>query len=331
MPRRPRVFVSGAVYHVYCRVARGEPVFSDAREAAALVGVIREVTREHGLSVLAWCVMATHYHLAVRVGRVPLWRSMRLIQGRFARSHNRRHRLLGPFWQGRYKAIVVPDQRYLQQLIAYIHLNLVTAKVVSDPARHRWSGHRELLGKVAEPLVDVNEALVLFGRRRSAARRAYVRMLRGERRAEWIGERPDRLPWWRGSQEPDEPITLVKGRPRIDALGASTLPQRAHWGVEEYLTRACKVHGLELSELSGRRKDETTARLRELLTLMGVEVYGLRVKDLAEGMGMNPGSASRVLARATEREREDRTFHEQRLRLEERLAKLDAGGPRSRR
>jgi REP element-mobilizing transposase RayT len=322
------VFVSGAVYHVYCRVARGEPVFSDAREAAALVGVIRGVAREHGLSVLAWCVMATHYHLAVRVGRIPLWRSMRLIQGRFARSYNRRQKVLGPFWQGRYKAIVVPDQRYLQQLIAYIHLNLVRAKVVSDPARYRWSGHRELLGRVAEPLVDVNEALVLFGQKRSAARRAYVRMLRGERRAEWIGERPERLPWWRGGEEA---ITLVKGKPRIDALGASTVPQRARWGVDEYLVQVCQVHGLELSALSGRRKDETTARLRELLTLIGVEVYGLRVKDLAEGMRINPGSASRVLARAAEREREDRTFHEQRLAFEERLAKLDASGPRSRR
>ena len=328
MPRRPRVFVSGAVYHVYCRVARGEPVFSDAREAAALVGVIRGVAREHGLSVLAWCVMATHYHLAVRVGRIPLWRSMRLIQGRFARSYNRRQKVLGPFWQGRYKAIVVPDQRYLQQLIAYIHLNLVRAKVVSDPARYRWSGHRELLGRVAEPLVDVNEALVLFGQKRSAARRAYVRMLRAERRAEWIGERPERLPWWRGGEEA---ITLVKGKPRIDALGASTVPQRARWGVDEYLVQVCQVHGLELSALSGRRKDETTARLRQLLTLIGVEVYGLRVKDLAEGMRMNPGSASRVLARAAEREREDRTFHEQRLAFEERLAKLDASGPRSRR
>src|SRR3989304_7007174 len=105
MPRRPRVSVSGAVYHVYCRVARGEPVFSGAREAAAVVGVIRGVAREHGLTVLAWCVMATHYRLAVRVGEVPLWRSMRLIQGRFARSHNRRQRVLGPFWQGRSTAL----------------------------------------------------------------------------------------------------------------------------------------------------------------------------------------------------------------------------------
>ena len=67
MPRRPRVFVAGASYHVYCRVARGERVFADPREAAALVGVIREVVREHGLSVLAWCVMASHYHLEERL------------------------------------------------------------------------------------------------------------------------------------------------------------------------------------------------------------------------------------------------------------------------
>src|SRR3990170_8770133 len=110
--------------------------------------------------------MPTQSHLAVRVGQVPLWRSMRLIQGRFARSHNRRQRVLGPFWQGRYKAIVVPDARYLEQVITYIHLNPVTAKVVRDPARYRWSGDRELLGRVTEPLVDVNEALVLFSRQR---------------------------------------------------------------------------------------------------------------------------------------------------------------------
>jgi REP element-mobilizing transposase RayT len=72
------VFVAGASYHVYCWVARGERVFAHPREAAALVGVIREVVREHGLSVLAWCVMAIHDHLAVRAGRLPLWRSMRL-------------------------------------------------------------------------------------------------------------------------------------------------------------------------------------------------------------------------------------------------------------
>jgi hypothetical protein len=43
------VFVAGASYHVNCRVARGERAFSDPREAAALIGVIRDVVRDHGL------------------------------------------------------------------------------------------------------------------------------------------------------------------------------------------------------------------------------------------------------------------------------------------
>lgn len=37
MPRRPRLFVPGAIYHVYCRVARGEFVFDDGREADEFV------------------------------------------------------------------------------------------------------------------------------------------------------------------------------------------------------------------------------------------------------------------------------------------------------
>ena len=323
MPRRPRVFVAGATYHVYCRAARGEAAFAEPAEAADLVEVIREVTREHGLSVLAWCVMATHYHLAVRTGRQPLWRSMRLVQGRFARRHNRRRRTFGPFWQGRYKAIVVADERYLRQLVAYIHLNPVAAGAVADPARYRWSGHRELLGRVGRPLVDADETLVLFGARREAARRAYVRSLKGERREAWIGERPGALPWWRGG-EADGEITLTEGRPRLDALGASTEWEAARWPVGRYLVLAGAACGVDREALAGRGKETALTRARELVTLVGVEVYRQRVTDLAAAMEMNAGSVSRALARAIAREREERAFHRRRLALEERLAEVEA-------
>jgi CRP-like cAMP-binding protein len=54
--------------------------------------------------------------------------------------------------------------------------------------------------------------------------------------------------------------------------------------------------------------------------LIAVEAYALRVRDFAERLRINPGSASRVLARAAERERGDRRFHQRRLELEKRLA-----------
>lgn len=95
------------------------------------------------------------------------------------------------------------------------------------------------------------------------------------------------------------------------------------------MARACRLCGLEPGDFSGRRRGSTISRVRELVTLVGVEAYGVRVKDLAERLRMNPGSVSRVLARAGEREREDGSFHGQRLGFERRLAKLAAGVAKS--
>ena len=59
---------------------------------------------------------------------------------------------------------MVEDARYPDQLIAYIHLNPVVAGLVDDPAQHTFCGHRELLGKVTKPLIDVESVLGLFRR-----------------------------------------------------------------------------------------------------------------------------------------------------------------------
>jgi hypothetical protein len=59
MPRRPRVFVSGAAYHVYCRISRGEPIFADRAAPQGFVEILRQVERRDGLTVFAWYVMST--------------------------------------------------------------------------------------------------------------------------------------------------------------------------------------------------------------------------------------------------------------------------------
>lgn len=86
MPRRPRVFAEGAIYHVYVRTARRERVFAQSGEAERFLDLVREVKRQDGFALLAWCVMPSHYHLVLRTAEVPLSRSMRLIQGHFAQG-----------------------------------------------------------------------------------------------------------------------------------------------------------------------------------------------------------------------------------------------------
>ena len=49
MPRRPRLFVPGAIYHVYCRVARGEFVFDEHDEAVEFVVQAEQLGTGHAV------------------------------------------------------------------------------------------------------------------------------------------------------------------------------------------------------------------------------------------------------------------------------------------
>ncbi len=119
MPRKARLFLPGATYHVYCRVARGEFVFDDDFEAIEFVETLRKVKEVDGLTAYAWCLMANHYHLVIKTKNVDLWRSMARLQGTVARSFNRRRRYLGRLWQSRYRARVIDSDDYFRQLVCY--------------------------------------------------------------------------------------------------------------------------------------------------------------------------------------------------------------------
>ena len=123
--------------------------------------------------------MSNHYHIGLRAGPVPLSRTMGYVQVRFGQGYDRRHGPSGPRWQSRYKARLVESPESFNRRVVYIHLNPVAAGLVEDPADHNFSGHHELLGKVRDPLIDVEGVLAEFGDTVLQARRLYVRSLRG--------------------------------------------------------------------------------------------------------------------------------------------------------
>ncbi len=50
MPRRPRVFVEGGIYHVYNRFARGAEIFSEGDEAEKFLELLKKVKSRDGLT-----------------------------------------------------------------------------------------------------------------------------------------------------------------------------------------------------------------------------------------------------------------------------------------
>ena len=58
---------------------------------------------------------------------------------------------------------MIDSQDYCEQVSLYIHLNPVRARLVEDPVDHVFCGHQEFVGRIRDPLVDVDHALMSFG------------------------------------------------------------------------------------------------------------------------------------------------------------------------
>jgi len=135
-----------------------------------------------------------------------------------------------------------------------------------------------------------------------------------------VGERPGRLPWW--GRVDDE--TVDGSAWDVTPLrGASARTQRATVrDVNAFIRRAAEHLGVSSDVLGSRGKAPATVRAREIIAIVGVERFGVKVKDLAARLGKNPGSVSRWIVRAAQARDEDREFAACCRRLEGALTKI---------
>ena len=323
MPRPPRIHREGDVYHVFNQIAHGEFVFRDDSLAERFVELLRSAQQRDGLTIFAWVLMETHFHLAVRVGAVPVSRSLKSIQQQCTRHFNVRNKVFGPLWRGRFRSKIVNDQKYLEQLVFYIHLNPVTARLVQDPAKYRWSGHREVIGLGNDQILDLAEFSVLFGHDSPwEARQIYLKRLKNMRSEDWIGEGPGCLPWWKRGRPPTKKPKVEK--PFVDELGRSTGLERPLLTASFFLNAASEFLQISSNDLSGRGRAEQIVRARELIVTLAVERYGLLVKDLAIALNKNPQVASRYVSRGINRRQNDPGFRDHMNALDRHLSRKGA-------
>lgn len=178
MPRSPRIHAPGAMYHVTLRGNHRQDIFFTPGDRALLTRIVREIVRDCGAQVHAYCYMTNHVHALLQVSNTPLSKIMLLVAGRYARSVQARLQTTGHLFEKRYHALLVDADEYLLTLLRYIHLNPVRASLASSPDDYPWSSHHTYLGKRSEPWVTTEFALGMLGSDRQRAVSSYEALMR---------------------------------------------------------------------------------------------------------------------------------------------------------
>lgn len=317
MPRGARLDAEGALHHVMVRGLERRKIFLTQVDREDLVERLAEMVPWSGARVYAWSLLPNHFHLLIRTGPVPLARLMRRVLTGYAISFNHRHHRAGHLFQNRYKSILVEEEPYLLELVRYIHLNPLRAKVVGNVEQlgsYPWSGHAALMGKVCYSWQDCGYILGQFGRKGSGARGIYVRFVNegaGQGRREDLAggglvrslggwEKVESLTRGREKWSSDErvlgrsefveemlrDIDIEKGKRRF----IETPPPGAFDHVVEVVR---KKLGLSRAEVLGGSRRRRIVRARNIISYVAVHEHGLSLREVSEALKVSKQSVLR--------------------------------------
>ncbi len=132
MPRKSRIDAIEALHHIIVRGIERRKLFADDTDRNNFLDRIGGILIETQTSCYAWALIPNHYfHLLLRTGKVPIATVMRRLLTGHAGYFNKRHCRSGHLFQNRYKSILCQEDTYLLELVRYIHLNPLRARLIS--------------------------------------------------------------------------------------------------------------------------------------------------------------------------------------------------------
>jgi len=282
MARKLRVEYPGAIYHIMNRGDRREPIFRTDQDRVLFLDTLAEGCQKTGWQVHALCLMPNHFHLVVETPSANLVAGMKWFLGTYTSRFNRRHKLFGHLFSGRYKCLIVEGSGtgYLKTVCDYVHLNPVRAKLLAPEQkllRYRWSSYPAYLlpARKRPSWLRVDRLLGEHGLPcdTKPARREFALRMEARRAAELNNEwKAVRRGWCLGGKEfRQELLEEMRGRTGPHHGGEERRETEEAWA-EQLMSDELKRRRWTTLDLAQRRKGDAqklriARRLRQETTM----------------------------------------------------------------
>lgn len=273
MPRKARIDIPGILQHIIARGIERRNIFEDDRDRGYFLEQLGKVITKNGAKCYGWVLMPNHFHLVMMSGKGGISKIMRQLLTRYAVYFNHKKRRSGYLFQNRYKSIVCERDVYLLELVRYVHLNPIRARLVKnieELSEYRWSGHRVLLGLENRDWQVRGEILNYFGKKEKIAVKGYKQFLE-----EGIGLKRD----FRGGGLIRSLGGFSEAVSRMRSKERQSYDERI-LGSGEFVEEVLKIH-----ESDERDKEKMRSKIKDIKELINIIAnrIGVEVKELTTG------------------------------------------------
>ena len=302
MARALRIEYPGAVYHVTARGNERRDIFRDDDDREQFLRFLGDAVMRFGWILTDYTLMTNHFHLVLETPRPNLSRGMQWLGGIYAAWFNRKYGRSGHLFGGRFHAFLVEKEAYYLELLRYVVLNPVRAKIVARPEEYRWSSYRAMAGYEPAPeWLNVSELAAFFGPDRAGREmfKAYVeekltseeRLFDHVQRQIYLGTES-----WIASMR-----TVIESKPRSDAH-----PRVQREVGRPSMTQIVDVVADELRIARRRLREGHGGVGRMLVAWLGWREGLHRLREIADTLGLRSlGRVSNLVREAEARLRSD--------------------------
>jgi putative transposase len=200
---------------------------------------------------------------------------------------------------------VCDKDAYLLELVRYIHLNPVRARMVKRPEDYVWTGHLSYLADREEDLIDEGFVLDQLGDDRSSARRRYLRFvwegITGGHEKKYYQVKDQR---YLGEDDFVERIETERKEPERK--------EPEDWMYEiplEAISRVvARAIGSGEDELCSARRGRQESQGRGMVAYLARRISGYRVREIADYFRRSSVTVSEAITKVEDLLRKDTAF-----------------------
>jgi len=193
MARVARIVADNAVVHVFARGNNRQDVFHRHADYDRYLDLLDRYRRRFPTHIYHYCLMPNHVHLVVQVEEGSHLASfMKGVTLGYSRYHQGRYGYVGHLWQGRFRSVLIDQERYLLACGLYVERNPVRAGLADSPDAYAYSSYRFYALGDSNRFLEENPLYHDLGATREARRQAYREAYLTREREAFIKDRIDR-------------------------------------------------------------------------------------------------------------------------------------------
>ena len=178
----------GKLYHIYNRGINREDIFREERNYQFFLEKWIEYTSQV-IDTFVYSLLKNHFHFLIRLKEEKVMiqagngveyladpsRQLSHFFNSYAQSFNKAYKRTGGLFENPFKRIVIDDETYLRQLVAYIHFNPQRHGFIDDFRLYRHSSYQKIISvsnkllthpqprQDFQPLTEVSSKSFLMG------------------------------------------------------------------------------------------------------------------------------------------------------------------------